>query len=638
MKKMRKMKPSGVEWIGDIPQEWEINNAFQIFGQVKNKNIGLRETNLLSLSYGKIKRKSISTVGGLLPENFDGYNIIEANDIVLRLTDLQNDHTSLRVGLATERGIVTSAYLTLRNKSSNFAEYLYYYLHSFDLVKGFYGMGSGVRQGLNWDDLKGLIIILPPLSEQQHIAEFLDRKCAEIDSVISKTKATIEQYKALKQSVITQTVTKGIRPDRPMKDSGIEWIGEIPQEWEVKSAFQIFKQVKNLNTNLVETNLLSLSYGKIKRKNIDTLGGLLPENFEGYNIITANDIVLRLTDLQNDHTSLRVGLATETGIVTSAYLSLRNISENLPVYLYYFLHSFDVCKGFYGMGVGIRQGLNWNGIKMLKIVIPSLSEQQEIADYLDEKCDVIDELIRKKEQLLTELESYKKSVIYEYVTGKKEIAHVENNSNIVVFQPSFPAQIISEMSKREIQSVLMAKILDMCSTNIGRIKLMKIMYTTEHHLGFDFDTNYIRQAAGPYDKVIEECENIISEVKHWYTVSKEYHRVSYVPADSKNDYLFYYNKLFQSYDAEICKIICFFKDLKRRHAEIVATLYAAWNDFIIEGKSVSDEQLINEVINNWHERKKRFKRETWELWLRKMKEAGLIPNGYGKHTLKMEVD
>lgn len=632
------MKPSGVEWIGDIPQEWEINNAFQIFGQVKNKNIGLRETNLLSLSYGKIKRKSISTVGGLLPENFDGYNIIEANDIVLRLTDLQNDHTSLRVGLATERGIVTSAYLTLRNKSSNFAEYLYYYLHSFDLVKGFYGMGSGVRQGLNWDDLKGLIIILPPLSEQQHIAEFLDRKCAEIDSVISKTKATIEQYKALKQSVITQTVTKGIRPDRPMKDSGIEWIGEIPQEWEVKSAFQIFKQVKNLNTNLVETNLLSLSYGKIKRKNIDTLGGLLPENFEGYNIITANDIVLRLTDLQNDHTSLRVGLATETGIVTSAYLSLRNISENLPVYLYYFLHSFDVCKGFYGMGVGIRQGLNWNGIKMLKIVIPSLSEQQEIADYLDEKCDVIDELIRKKEQLLTELESYKKSVIYEYVTGKKEIAHVENNSNIVVFQPSFPAQIISEMSKREIQSVLMAKILDMCSTNIGRIKLMKIMYTTEHHLGFDFDTNYIRQAAGPYDKVIEECENIISEVKHWYTVSKEYHRVSYVPADSKNDYLFYYNKLFQSYDAEICKIICFFKDLKRRHAEIVATLYAAWNDFIIEGKSVSDEQLINEVINNWHERKKRFKRETWELWLRKMKEAGLIPNGYGKHTLKMEVD
>ena len=141
-----------------------------------------------------------------------------------------------------------------------------------------------------------------------------------------------------------------------------------------------------------------------------------------------------------------------------------------------------------------------------------------------------------------------------------------------------------------------------------------------------------------YDKVIEECENIICRSKGWFTISKGYYGVSYIPTDNINDYLFYYNELFQPYDAEICKIICFFKDLKRRHAEIVATLYAAWNDFIIEGKSVSDEQLINEVINNWHERKKRFKRETWELWLRKMKEAGLIPNGYGKHTLKMEVD
>ncbi len=632
---MRKMKPSGVEWIGDIPQEWEVLPHKYVMR--KNKNIceHYNGEDIISLTMNGVIIRDLNA-GGKMPSTFDGYQYVDPEDLLLCLFDI--DVTPRCVGLVKNYGITSPAYSRFKMFSGYFNSYYNYLLRMIDDRKVFVHLSKNLRSSLTENDFGSILTIAPPLPEQQRIAEFLDRKCAEIDSIIAKTKATIEEYKALKQAVITQAVTKGIRPDRPMKDSGIEWIGEIPQEWEVKSAFQIFKQVKNLNTNLVETNLLSLSYGKIKRKNIDTLGGLLPENFEGYNIITANDIVLRLTDLQNDHTSLRVGLATETGIVTSAYLSLRNISENLPVYLYYFLHSFDVCKGFYGMGVGIRQGLNWNGIKMLKIVIPSLSEQQEIADYLDEKCDVIDELIRKKEQLLTELESYKKSVIYEYVTGKKEIAHVENSSNIVVFQPSFPAQIISEMSKREIQSVLMAKILDMCSTNIGRIKLMKIMYTTEHHLGFDFDTNYIRQAAGPYDKVIEECENIISEVKHWYTVSKEYHRVSYVPADSKNDYLFYYNKLFQSYDAEICKIICFFKDLKRRHAEIVATLYAAWNDFIIEEKSVSDEQLINEVINNWHERKKRFKRETWELWLRKMKEAGLIPNGYGKHTLKMEVD
>ena len=143
--------------------------------------------------------------------------------------------------------------------------------------------------------------------------------------------------------------------------------------------------------------------------------------FETYNIIEADDIVLRLTDLQNDHKSLRVGLSTEKGIITSAYVTLRNKSDSLPKYLYYYLHSYDIAKGFYGMGAGVRQGLNWEELKHLKLCRPSISEQQEIIAFLDKKCTEIDILISKKEQFLTELESYKKSMIYEYVTGKKEV-------------------------------------------------------------------------------------------------------------------------------------------------------------------------------------------------------------------------
>ena len=418
---MRKMKDSGIEWIGEIPEDWKINSMFQLFTQVKNKNYTLSETNLLSLSYGKIKRKNINTTDGLLPQSFDTYNIVQKNDIVLRLTDLQNDHKSLRVGISNEQGIITSAYVTLRNRTNNLSQYLYYYLHSFDVAKGFYGMGSGVRQGLTWDDLKLFKFVIPSQKEQQKISACLDRKCTEIDSVISKTKATIEEYKKLKQSVITQAVTKGIIPNRPMKDSGIEWIGEIPQEWETNSMFQLFVQVKNKNRLLSETNLLSLSYGKIKRKDINTTDGLLPQSFDTYNIVQENDIVLRLTDLQNDHKSLRVGIANEQGIITSAYITIRNTSDNLAKYLYYYLHSFDISKGFYGMGSGVRQGLVWDDLKLFKFVIPSKNEQQEIANYLDEKCSEIDKLIAKKEQLLTEMENYKKAVIYEYVTGKKEV-------------------------------------------------------------------------------------------------------------------------------------------------------------------------------------------------------------------------
>lgn len=227
----RKMKDSGIEWIGEIPEGWEIKYFVQLFSQVKNKNIGLREKNLLSLSYGKIKQKSIETVGGLLPDNFEGYNIIDRNDIVLRLTDLQNDQHSLRVGLSHERGIITSAYCSIRVRGAESPNYLYYYLHTFDIAKGFYGMGSGVRQGLNWDGLKYIKILLPPQHEQDRISVFLNQKTLEIDSMLSKTISSIEEYKKLKQAVITQAVTKGVRGEREMKDSGVDWIGKIPKEW-----------------------------------------------------------------------------------------------------------------------------------------------------------------------------------------------------------------------------------------------------------------------------------------------------------------------------------------------------------------------------------------------------------------------
>ena len=155
------LKDSDIDWIGYIPESWNVRTLYQLVTQVKCKNSELQENNLLSLSYGKIKRKDIDSSEGLLPASFDGYNIIEAGDIVLRLTDLQNDHTSLRVGLSTERGIITSAYTTLRPTNSNYSKYIYYLLHAFDLKKGFYGMGSGVRQGLNYGEVKELRVVLP---------------------------------------------------------------------------------------------------------------------------------------------------------------------------------------------------------------------------------------------------------------------------------------------------------------------------------------------------------------------------------------------------------------------------------------------------------------------------------------------
>lgn len=420
---MRLMQNSGIEWIGEIPKEWTINSISQLFSQVKNKNTDLQETNLLSLSYGKIKRKNIETTDGLLPDSFDGYNIVELNDIVLRLTDLQNDHKSLRVGLVTERGIITSAYLTIRNHSESIAKFLYFYLHAFDISKGFYGMGAGVRQGLNWDGIKWLKILSPSIPEQQAIADFLDTQCSHIDSVIEKTRAAIEEYKKLKQSVITQAVTKGIRPNREMKDSGIEWIGEIPKEWAVQRIKTIFNLRDERNyLPLEEVNLISLytDKGVVQHSDLEKTTGNKASNADGYKIVYENDIIVNIILCWMG----AIGRSDYQGVTSPAY-DIYVPSNTIECRFY---HHYFRTKGFsgdcYKRGKGIM-AMRWrtysDQFRDIKVVVPPLKEQQEILNYLDEKTAAIDSLISKKEQLISELEAYKKSLIYEYVTGKKEV-------------------------------------------------------------------------------------------------------------------------------------------------------------------------------------------------------------------------
>lgn len=417
----KKMKNSGIEWVGDIPEHWETHPIYYYFGERKHKNSLGKENNLLSLSYGKVIRKDIATTEGLLPENYNGYNIVEKGDIVLRLTDLQNDKRSLRTGLVKEKGILTSAYVTLRPIKEECSLYFHYLLHAYDIMKVFYNMGNGVRQGLNFDELSKCMLIAPPISEQKAIAGFLDKKCGEVDALIADIQQEIETLEQYKRSVITEAVTKGLDPSVPMKESGVGWMPTIPAHWVVHPLYYYFEERKNKNIFAKEHNLLSLSYGKIIRKDINANGGLLPENFNAYNIVEPKDIVLRLTDLQNDKRSLRTGFVNERGIITSAYITLRAKKDIMQEYFYYELHVFDLLKGLYNMGSGVRQGLNFDELSKLKLFEPTMKEQMEIVAYIKEKEKKIEEIISDKQSQIETLESYKKSLIYEYVTGKKEV-------------------------------------------------------------------------------------------------------------------------------------------------------------------------------------------------------------------------
>lgn len=230
---MREMKDSGIEWIGEIPATWDIHPVYSYFGERKNKNSLGNENNLLSLSYGRVIRKDINANGGLLPESFNTYNIVEADDIIIRPTDLQNDKRSLRTGLVKEHGIITSAYIDLCPIKHVDSRYFHYLLHAYDVMKVFYNMGNGVRQGLNYSEFSKLMVFEPSYAEQVSIADFLDAKCAEIDALTVDIQMQIDTLEQYKRSVITEAVTKGVNPDAETKNSGIEWIGEIPSTWNI---------------------------------------------------------------------------------------------------------------------------------------------------------------------------------------------------------------------------------------------------------------------------------------------------------------------------------------------------------------------------------------------------------------------
>ena len=240
-------KPSGVEWLDDVPEHWSLKRFYYLFTENKKKNIGLKETNVLSLSYGNIKEKNIDDNKGLLPESFETYQIIKPNDIVFRFTDLQNDKRSLRSAISKYHGIITSAYIAVKTKQN--ADFYNYLFRAYDLQKVFYSMGEGMRQSLKMDELNKMPVVLPSEDEQKRIVSFLDTETTRIDKLISKQEKLIELLEEQRKSIISHAVTKGLNPNALMKDSGVEWLGRVPCDWQYYSIKRTIKVLTDYTAN-----------------------------------------------------------------------------------------------------------------------------------------------------------------------------------------------------------------------------------------------------------------------------------------------------------------------------------------------------------------------------------------------------
>ncbi len=413
---MRVMQDTGFKWLGEIPADWTLAKIGGLYS-IRNEKVSDKDYPPLSV-----------TNKGILPQletaaktnDGDNRKLVRVGDFAI------NSRSDRRgsCGTSPYEGSVSLINIVMTPRKTMVPTYYEWLFHTTQFGDENYRWGHGIVDDLwttGWQEMKKITIPMPPIDEQQRIADFLTTKCTEIDVLIANVQAQIDVLEQYKRSVINETVTRGLNPDAAMKDSGIEWVGMIPAHWPVHPVYTYFGERKNKNRFGTEDNLLSLSYGRVVRKDINTSDGLLPESFNTYNIVEAGDIIIRPTDLQNDKRSLRTGLVKEHGIITSAYIDLCPIKKVDSRYFHFLLHAYDVMKVFYNMGSGVRQGLNYSEFSRLMVFEPQYEEQVEIADFLDAKVAEIDGIIEQKKEQLEILDSYKKSLIYEYVTGKKEV-------------------------------------------------------------------------------------------------------------------------------------------------------------------------------------------------------------------------
>ena len=416
------MKDSGIEWVGDIPEVWDVFPAGGVFNEVKEKNTNNQYSNPFSFRYGEIVDKKISgEIDESVEETLSAYRVVSPNTIMINGLNLNYDFISQRVAIVKERGIITSAYLAVQPDENRIVpRFVLYLLKAYDYRQVFHGIGSGIRKTLKFQDFKNIKIVAPSLTEQTAIASYLDTQCAKIDEIIAQAKASIEDYKQWKASIIYEAVTKGLDPNVEMKESGIPCVDEIPKSWTVTR----FGKIATVKSNLVNPKDYQ-SYKQISPENIEKGSGVLLDcgTVEESGVISGNHLFYKGQILYSKirPTLNKVIIAPFDGLCSADMYPID--TDHCSRFILYLMLS-----AYFNEQVALVTGnrvkmpkINQNELSQIMVAIPSGTEEQQIAKYLDSSCSQIDVLIKEKQSLLDDLESYKKSLIYEIVTGKRSV-------------------------------------------------------------------------------------------------------------------------------------------------------------------------------------------------------------------------
>lgn len=430
----RKMKDSGIEWIGEIPEGWEVSQLKYATRWKSEK--GCPDAPVLSLyrDFGVVPKDSRDDNHNVTSLDTSNYKVVDIGDLVINKMKAWQGS----MAVSDYRGIVSPAYHVCSITSNKVNKrYLHHLLRNPAYLPEYARLSTGMRIGqwdLGFDDFKNIPFLIPPLDEQAKIADYLDNGCASLDAMLSKTRSSIEEYKKLKQAVITQAVTKGVRGEREMKPTDFTRWSEIPFDWNLKRVKSCIASISS-GLSAVTDDANSEESGKfVLRTSAVSSGFFVPTEVKP----VLKSAVNRLICPVEPDTLIVSRMNTASMVGACAYVANNHPNTFLPdklwkikflpsyhtKYMWYALNSVPAKSWFSELATGASssmQNISINDFTSNYLPIPAFSEQEEIADYLDAKCAEIDKLIAKKEQLVKELESYKKSLIYEVVTGKREV-------------------------------------------------------------------------------------------------------------------------------------------------------------------------------------------------------------------------
>jgi type I restriction enzyme S subunit len=421
----KKYNSVAYDYATELPDGWQLLPNIAIFQERIER--GYENEELLSVTIGRgvIKQSDLDKKDSSTLDK-SKYLLVYPDDLVYSMRFRQGAS-----GYSNYKGIVSPACTVLKpRKGVKFNPRYYHYMLRTGFYKNYaeryaYGIADG-QMPLRYFDFKRMYSIVPPLEEQKVIATYLDRKNSEIDKFIRNKERLIELLKFEKDTITKKLVTRGVNENDSFKKTDIYWIDEIPNHWEIKPFKVAFKENKKRNDFKEDYPVLSLSYGSVVFKDHDSNMGLVPMNYDSYQIIKPETLVFRFTDLQNDHKSLRVGLAKNKGIITSAYLSVvKQLKIKLSMdYAYLLLHSYDIDKVFYQFGGGVRQAIGFPDVKQLPILLPPIEEQNQIVAEQIKQTNKINSLIAKAEHELLSIKEYREALITDLVTGKRSVQQV----------------------------------------------------------------------------------------------------------------------------------------------------------------------------------------------------------------------